>query len=251
MMPSKACRGSTIEHSRPAIVPERGGEVKSARKPGALDTWTAATLTVPAICPLVREREPWRRSAHERLPDSRREGPGRHGPRAFRGLRADRGRSDRRRHRRGRPFHGGRGPPSPGGGGGRRDRGGGGDPHARPDRVPRPPGAGRPRLLRPDARAPRRAHLITVRNARTMLDAGYTSAFSAGSPKPRLDVVLKREIEAGRAPGPRLLANGPEITVTGGLGGSNLAPLPVYETPPLSWIPDRPHPPPRLLPPPP
>jgi len=49
-------------------------------------------------------------------------------------------------------------------------------------------------------RVPPEEHmLITVRNARTMLDAGYTSAFSAGSPKPRLDVVLKREIEAGRA----------------------------------------------------
>ena len=58
--------------------------------------------------------------------------------------------------------------------------------------------------------------LLTVRNARTMLDCGYTSAFSAAAPKPRLDVVLKREIEAGHVPGPRLLANGPEITVSGG-----------------------------------
>jgi len=90
-------------------------------------------------------------------------------------------------------------------------------------------------------RVPPEEHmLITVRNARTMLDAGYTSAFSAGSPKPRLDVVLKREIEAGRAPGPRLLANGPEITVTGGLGDSNLAHLPFYETPTFSWIADGP-----------
>ena len=48
--------------------------------------------------------------------------------------------------------------------------------------------------------------LITVRNARTMLDSGYTSALSAAAPKPRLDVVLSREIEAGRlagAPPPR------------------------------------------------
>ena len=44
--------------------------------------------------------------------------------------------------------------------------------------------------------------LITVRNARTMLDCGYTSAFSAASAKPRLDVVLKRAIEAGRVTGP-------------------------------------------------
>jgi hypothetical protein len=82
--------------------------------------------------------------------------------------------------------------------------------------------------------------LVTVRNARTMLDCGYTSAFSAAAPKPRLDVVLKREIEAGRVPGPRLLANGPEITVTGGLGDSNLLHLPHYETPTFSWVADGP-----------
>src|SRR6266702_1682032 len=82
--------------------------------------------------------------------------------------------------------------------------------------------------------------LVTVRNARTMLDCGYTSAFSAGSPKPRLDVVLKREIEACRVPGPRLLANGPEITVTGGLGDTNLAHLPHYETPTFAWVADGP-----------
>jgi imidazolonepropionase-like amidohydrolase len=68
--------------------------------------------------------------------------------------------------------------------------------------------------------------LITVRNAKTMLDSGYTSAFSAASAKTRLDVVVKREIEAGRAPGPRMLANGPEITVTGGLGDTNQVHLP-------------------------
>ena len=90
-------------------------------------------------------------------------------------------------------------------------------------------------------RVPPEEHmLITVRNARTMLDCGYTSAFSAGAPKPRLDVVLKREIEAGRVPGPRLLANGPEITVTGGLGDTNLVHLPHYEMPTFSWVADGP-----------
>jgi imidazolonepropionase-like amidohydrolase len=82
--------------------------------------------------------------------------------------------------------------------------------------------------------------LITVRNAKLMLDCGYTSAFSAAAPKPRLDVVLKREIEAGRVPGPRLLANGPEITVTGGLGDTNLLHLPHYETPTFAWVADGP-----------
>ena len=82
--------------------------------------------------------------------------------------------------------------------------------------------------------------LVTVRNAKTMLDCGYTSAFSAAAPKPRLDVVLKREIEAGRVPGPRLLANGPEITVTGGLGDTNVMHLPHHETPTFSWVADGP-----------
>ena len=82
--------------------------------------------------------------------------------------------------------------------------------------------------------------LLTVRNARTMLDAGYTSALSAAAAKPRLDVVLRREIDAGRVPGPRLLANGPEITVTGGLGDTNQLHLPHHETPTFCWIADGP-----------
>jgi imidazolonepropionase-like amidohydrolase len=82
--------------------------------------------------------------------------------------------------------------------------------------------------------------MVTVHNARTMLDCGYTSAFSAAAPKPRLDVVLKREIEAGRVPGPRLLANGPEITVSGGLGDTNQLHLPYHETPTFSWVADGP-----------
>ena len=82
--------------------------------------------------------------------------------------------------------------------------------------------------------------LVTVRNARTMLDCGYTSAFSAAAAKPRLDVVLKREIDAGRVPGPRLLANGPEITVTGGLGDTNRLHLPHHATPTFCWVCDGP-----------
>ena len=82
--------------------------------------------------------------------------------------------------------------------------------------------------------------LITVKNARTMLESGYTSALSAAAAKPRLDVVLKREIEAGRVPGPRLLANGPEITVTGGLGDTNRLHLPYDESPTFCWIADGP-----------
>ncbi|HET9925890.1 MAG TPA: amidohydrolase family protein [Methylomirabilota bacterium] len=90
-------------------------------------------------------------------------------------------------------------------------------------------------------RLPVEEHLLaTIRNARTMLDAGYTSALSAAAAKPRLDVVLRREIDAGRVPGPRLLANGPEITVTGGLGDTNLLHLPYHDTPTFCWVADGP-----------
>ena len=63
--------------------------------------------------------------------------------------------------------------------------------------------------------------LETMHNARTLLDAGFTSAFSAASAKLRLDAVVRNQIDAGRIPGPRLRAAGPEITVTGGLGDDN------------------------------
>ena len=44
--------------------------------------------------------------------------------------------------------------------------------------------------------------LITLANARTMLEAGFTSCFSAASAKKRLDIVLRNAIEAGKFPGP-------------------------------------------------
>ena len=82
--------------------------------------------------------------------------------------------------------------------------------------------------------------LVTVRNAKTMLDCGYTSVLSGASAKPRLDVVVRNEIEAGRIPGPRYLANGPEITVSGGLGDDNALHLPHHETPTFAWVADGP-----------
>jgi len=78
--------------------------------------------------------------------------------------------------------------------------------------------------------------LITMRNAKTALDCGYTSVLSAASAKPRLDVVIRNEIDAGRIPGPRYLANGPELTVTGGLGDENLLHLPHVDTPTFAWV---------------
>jgi imidazolonepropionase-like amidohydrolase len=84
------------------------------------------------------------------------------------------------------------------------------------------------------------AMLQTVRNAKTVLDCGYTSVFSAASMKPRLDIVLKREIQAGRVPGPRYLACSPELTVTGGLGDTNHLHLPFIQNTTFSWVVDGP-----------
>ncbi len=67
--------------------------------------------------------------------------------------------------------------------------------------------------------------LITLRNARKMLEMGFTSCFSDASAKPRLDVVLRNAIEAGEFPGPRTLAASPEMTVTAGLGDVRLSHL--------------------------
>jgi imidazolonepropionase-like amidohydrolase len=53
--------------------------------------------------------------------------------------------------------------------------------------------------------------------ARRALEAGVTTARSGGSPA-NLDVVLSRAIAAGQVAGPRLLAAGPALTITGGHG---------------------------------
>jgi imidazolonepropionase-like amidohydrolase len=67
--------------------------------------------------------------------------------------------------------------------------------------------------------------LKTMHNAKLLLDSGFTSVYSAASAKPRLDVVIRNEIDAGRIPGPRLRAASPEITSTGGLGDERQAHL--------------------------
>lgn len=64
--------------------------------------------------------------------------------------------------------------------------------------------------------------LATARNAEKVLLAGFTSCVGASAAKPRLDIAVRNEINAGRLPGPRMLAASPEITVTGGLGDERL-----------------------------
>jgi imidazolonepropionase-like amidohydrolase len=62
-----------------------------------------------------------------------------------------------------------------------------------------------------------RAVLVGARNARLALQAGVTTARSAGASR-GLDIALAAAIERGDVPGPRLLPAGPAITITGGHG---------------------------------
>jgi imidazolonepropionase-like amidohydrolase len=59
--------------------------------------------------------------------------------------------------------------------------------------------------------------LTTVRNARIMLDQGFSGVIGAGSPRLRVELSVRNEINAGRLPGPRILASSPTLTATGGL----------------------------------
>jgi len=63
--------------------------------------------------------------------------------------------------------------------------------------------------------------LLCATNAATMIDMGYTSCVGAAAAKERLDVVIRNAINSGQIPGPRYLANGPEIATLGGLGDTS------------------------------
>jgi imidazolonepropionase-like amidohydrolase len=54
---------------------------------------------------------------------------------------------------------------------------------------------------------PDEMRVATWRNARVLLDSGFTSAYSAGALAETIEVVLRDEIAAGRTPGPRLKAS--------------------------------------------
>lgn len=54
--------------------------------------------------------------------------------------------------------------------------------------------------------------LTTARNARILLDHGFTSAYSAGALNKRVEVALVAQIESGGMPGPRLIASSIERT---------------------------------------
>ena len=70
---------------------------------------------------------------------------------------------------------------------------------------------------------PPEEHILrSVKNAKKMLDQGFTACNSAASAKARLDVVLRNAINAGDFPGPRTLAASPELATTAGLGDVRL-----------------------------
>ena len=69
---------------------------------------------------------------------------------------------------------------------------------------------------------PRQA-ITGVRNAKRTLDAGFTTVRNLGAAG-YADIALNDAIEAGDVPGPRILASGPSLGITGGHCDNNLLP---------------------------
>ena len=74
---------------------------------------------------------------------------------------------------------------------------------------------------------PLEEHVINcIEMAKILIDAGFTAGCGAAAAKMRLDVVIRDAINAGKCPGPRYTAAGPEITSVGGLGDTSLPHIP-------------------------
>ena len=71
-------------------------------------------------------------------------------------------------------------------------------------------------LTEPGDVPPEENMLIATYNARTALDHGFTAVVSGSTQKPRIDIALRNEINAGRIPGPRMRACTPQFNPTGG-----------------------------------
>src|SRR6185312_13024432 len=67
---------------------------------------------------------------------------------------------------------------------------------------------------------PNHSAFAAVKNARTTLEAGFTTVRDVGS-RPFLAVDLRDSIEEGFLVGPRIVASGPGISMTGGHGDLN------------------------------
>ncbi|MGC2805318.1 MAG: amidohydrolase family protein, partial [Candidatus Acidiferrales bacterium] len=77
---------------------------------------------------------------------------------------------------------------------------------------------------------PRQA-LIGARNARVTLEAGFTTVRNVGADG-YSDIALRDAINAGDVPGPRMLASGPPLSITGGHADNN------YLAPQYNWSDD-------------
>ena len=75
---------------------------------------------------------------------------------------------------------------------------------------------------------PREA-LIGARNARVTLNAGFTTVRNVGA-QGYADVALREAINAGDVPGPRILASGPPLGITGGHCDNDLLPYEYHAT---------------------
>jgi imidazolonepropionase-like amidohydrolase len=60
-----------------------------------------------------------------------------------------------------------------------------------------------------------------VVNARTVLEAGFTTVRDLGSNSQFGEVALREAIASGKVPGPRMLVSGPALSITGGHGDWN------------------------------
>lgn len=75
---------------------------------------------------------------------------------------------------------------------------------------------------------PREA-LIGARNARVTLEAGFTTVRNVGA-RGYSDIALRDAINAGDVPGPRIIASGPALSITGGHCDNNLLPYDYHAT---------------------
>ncbi|HZM89220.1 MAG TPA: amidohydrolase family protein [Blastocatellia bacterium] len=82
------------------------------------------------------------------------------------------------------------------------------------------PGVGGPAML---GQSPSRQALIGAKNARITLMAGFTTVRNVGA-RGYSDIALRDAINAGDVPGPRIIASGPTLSITGGHADENFLP---------------------------
>lgn len=76
---------------------------------------------------------------------------------------------------------------------------------------------------------PAKEGIIGVENAKTTLEAGFTSVRNVGAGS-FADVALRDEINAGHVPGPHMQVSGPALGITGGHMDDNLLPFEYHIT---------------------